>query len=586
MKRKIFVLGLSFLLAGALVLTAADQEPVEEPEIAPGVKHVPRNRTLICVGIDGLGGHFANPKSYNPYIPGYQRWGEQFVFEPLYFYSWTADEEIPWLAESYRYNEDFTELTIKIRRGVKWSDGVAFTARDVAYTLNMLRDNAPILTYSTDIKKWVKEAKVVDDLTVRVILNAPNARFMFNYLTDHADIGIWIVPEHIWRGKDPTVFTHYDPAKGWPVVTAPYRLVYAEPVQVIWDLREDWWAAKTGFQRLPKVERIIFLPTFEEAKHGMMIVANAVDVTLTMSTGTIQSVLDMNPKVSTFSGRKPPLGYMDWWPSSLYINTLEPPYDDPEIRWAISYAINRDDVVKYGLEGMGKATKVTFPEFPGLMPYIDYISDLLEKYNTGEFNPQKSAEIMRRKGYTKDAEGFWIDTAGKRFDMVLVCHEVLLKLGPPVVESLRTAGFHATFHHPVDSWHRISTGLAKTSIFGNAGSVRDPFMTLNLYHGRNVRPTGEPIYPCHRWSDPEFDRLVDEMAAIPHGDPAMFVVFRQAMEIWLRELPDIPLACFYHRNPVNHTYWTGWPTEDDPYTNDAFWHKTFFLTILRLKPTQ
>jgi len=497
-----------------------------------------------------------------------------------------ADEEIPWLAESYNYNADFTELTIKIRPGVEWSDGVPFTARDVAYTLNMLKDNAPTLRYSTDMEKWVKEAEAVDELTVRVILNLANPSFMFTYFMSHADIGIWIVPEHIWKDYDPTTFTNYDLAKGWPAVTGPYRLARATADQVVWDLREDWWAAKMGFQPLPKVERVIFLPAFDETRHTEMVINNEVDVSLCLAPGNMKKAMEENPKVSTFSGDKPPLGYKDWWPTALGFNNSEPPFDDPEIRRAISYAINRDDAVTYGLEGMGTATKVTFPEFPALIPYVDSIQDLFEKYDSGVFNLEKSAEIMTRKGYTKDSEGFWVDPDGKRFEIIITSFPVLEGICPSVVENLRTAGFDASFDLPPDFYSRMSLGTAKAFIFGHAASVRDPYMTLDLYHSRFALPTGETTFPFYRWANPEFDKIVDEMSTIAYDDPRMFTLFHDAMDIWLSEVPDIPITSFYHRNPINYTYWTGWPNVDDPYVNDANWHKTVLLIILRLQPTQ
>ena len=62
------------------------------------------------------------------------------LYEPLAFYSAFADEEIMWLAESYEYNDDFTELTIKVRPNIKWSDGVHFTAEDVTFTLNKCKE--------------------------------------------------------------------------------------------------------------------------------------------------------------------------------------------------------------------------------------------------------------------------------------------------------------------------------------------------------------------------------------------------------------------------------------------------------------
>jgi len=570
------------LIVGALVLLInAGEKPEKE-------KVVPRNRTLISVGGGGEALlQFTDYESMNPYFLGHiSAHGAQVVWEPLYMYNYMRDEEIPWLAESYEYNDDFTELTIKIRPKVEWSDGEPFTARDVAYTLNMLRDNAPDLRYSTDIKKLVKDAETIDELTVRIILNAPSPRFLFNYLTNHQDIGIWIVPEHIWGNHDPKTFSNYDMDKGWPVVTGPYILALSNENQTVWDLRDDWWAARTGFQPLPKVERLIFLPAFDETKHSQMMINNEVDVSLCLSAENIKNVLKQNKKVSTFSGNKPPFGYKDWWPTALGFNCGDPPFDDPEIRWAISYAINVDDVVTYGLQGLGTATKVTFPEFPPLVRYIDSIPDLLEKYDTNEFNLRKTEEIMKRKGYIKDKEGFWVGPDGERFTIVITTFPVLQSIAPPVVENLRDAGFDASYHMPADFYSRMSQGVAKNFIFGHAASVRDPYRTLDLYHSRFVVPTGEATFPFYRWVNKKYDRIVEEMGAIAYDDPKMFSLFRQAMEIWLKELPDKPLVSFYHRNPINHTYWTGWPNEEDPYINDANWHKTFLLILVRLQPTQ
>ena len=50
---------------------------------------------------------------------------------------------IPWLATGYEYNDDFTELTVNLREGVKWSDGEPFNAEDVVFTIQMLKDKRP-----------------------------------------------------------------------------------------------------------------------------------------------------------------------------------------------------------------------------------------------------------------------------------------------------------------------------------------------------------------------------------------------------------------------------------------------------------
>ncbi len=63
-------------------------------------------------------------------------------------------------------------------------------------------------------------------------------------------------------------------------------------------------------------------------------------------------------------------------------------------------------------------------------------------------------------------------------------------------------------------------------------------------------------------------------------------LFRQALEIWLRELPAIPLVQWYHRIPHNQTYWADWPSAENPYIHTAYWHRTFLLVLLGLKPAR
>ena len=89
-----------------------------------------------------------------------------------------------------------------------------------------------------------------------------------------------------------------------------------------------------------------------------------------------------------------------------------------------------------------------------------------------------------------------------------------------------------------------------------------------------------------RWKNERFDGLVDQMGQTAVDNPALTGLFHQAMEIWLRELPAIPLVQWFHRIPHNQTYWTGWPTAEDPYINSAYWHRTWLRVLLRLEPTQ
>ncbi len=62
-------------------------------------------------------------------------------------------------------------------------------------------------------------------------------------------------------------------------------------------------------------------------------------------------------------------------------------------------------------------------------------------------------------------------------------------------------------------------------------------------------------------------------------------LFNQAMTIYWTDMIDVPIIQWLHRIPYNQTYWTNWPTQDNPYLNGAVWHWTFPLIVLNLKST-
>jgi len=219
------------------------------------LKQVPRNKTWISVGVGGEAPQqFSDVAMHNPFLPGISRSGYQVVMEPLFYYNaYHTDTvcgpsgvdckngEMPWIGTAYKFSDDFKSVTVNLRKGVEWSDGQPFTAKDVVFTVQMLIDNAPKLGWSADMKQWVKSVSAPDDNTVQFTLTDANPRFIFSYFTFHQDVGVFIVPEHIFKGQDAQKFTNFDLAKGWPVVTGPYKMVYSDPQQKIWDRRDDWW---------------------------------------------------------------------------------------------------------------------------------------------------------------------------------------------------------------------------------------------------------------------------------------------------------------------------------------------------------
>lgn len=561
-------------------------------EVVPedAFKVVPRERTLYYQFGDS-GGAWATWGVHNPYAQGFtHQTGDILAWEPLEYYSAFANEYIPWLATGHEYNDDFTELTISIRDDAKWSDGEPFTARDVAFTINMLLGADAGVPFAINIQDWVEEATAPDDQTAVIKFKEPQPRFYFDYLTWKYDTGMIIVPEHIFKDvEDLAAFTYFDPEQGWPVTTGPFKIVSSTQTQKWMDRRDNWWAAETGFHELPEVERVVALPSISETQNAQLSIQNVIDIGQDLPAGVILSIMEQNPKVISHTPN-PPYGYMDHWAVNMGFNIQEPPFDNPEIRWAISYAIDRDIVVEAGWEGASYTSELFLPDYPGLRPFLDDVQDLLEEYPTNEYNLEKSAALMEKNGYVKDSEGFW-SKDGERFSFDLVTWPVLNPPGPVIAELLRQGGFDVTHGSPADVTEIIGTGRPNTAyLVGHWGSVGgDPLLSMEAYNGAKLVPTGEwaDFYSgLWRYSNPEYDKILEEMGTVAPGDPRVMELWHDGMAIWLKDLPSLPMFQWIHRWPMNTTYWEGWPTEANAYVNGSPAQKTFPLIVMNLKATQ
>jgi peptide/nickel transport system substrate-binding protein len=313
----------------------------------------------------------------------------------------------------------------------------------------------------------------------------------------------------------------------------------------------------------------------DEADHGRVSVQNA------------QVVLANNPNVTTHSGREIPYGYVDWWPMSLFVNTTKPPFDDPDIRWALSYFIDRQQLIDVALNGVGVPSALPMPPYPGLQPYVDGISDLLEQYPTNEFNPEKGAALLTQKGWTKNTDGIWEDANGNKLEMTILSFSFLQTIPPVVAQQLKNQGVDATFAMPPDNFDQFFQGTYTAAIWGHGGSVKDPYETLRLYQSASESVPGVNAGNYAHWTNAEYDGIVDQVYATPMDDQAkLSELYRQAMEIWLPNLPDIQLVQNIHNILMNTTYWTGWPSNENSYVNEHSYALTWPLVIMNLQPAQ
>lgn len=583
------------LSAAALAACAPDAAPAEETvaergeealAIAEGIAEIPRNRTFIAVR-GGSQGKFVEWDQWNPFVPvANHQLGSNLIYEPLAFYSAFADEEHMWLAESYAFNDDYTELTINVRPGIQWSDGTEFTAEDVTFTLNACKEYGAQIRWGTNVAQVMNEAVTVDALTTQVKLDVPAPRF-FWLLTYHFDIGVYMLPKHIFEDQDVSSYTHFDLENGLPVTTSPWRVVHASPQQKILDRADDWWGVAAGIAPLPEVGRFILLPDQGEQQLVQSVIKNDVDFTTGIQPSSWPTVLNGNDKATSWTGSESPYGYVDWWPHSLYVNNEAAPWSDKDVRWALSYYIDRDAIVDVAWSGAAEVTPLPMPNYPPLQPYFDAVASLLEEYNTLEYNPEKGDALLLAKGWTKNGDGMWLDENGVQVKLDIVSFFDFTSVGPVVVEFLKRGGIESSYSEPPDFFDNFSTGNYTGCLFGHGGSCREPQETLALYQSSSTAIPGGHAVNFSRWHNDEFDRIADEAYVTPPDDTeALIDIWIRAMEIWLPELPDIQLTHGFHRLPWTEEYWTNMPDENNPYTNSAQWHLTFPLVLHNIKSSQ
>ncbi len=616
-----------------VVVTATPVPVVKEK--APEVLGLPRDKMLIAAQLTGRVGI---PDDFNEWV-GWKwrdRGMQQLMNEPLWSIDFASGQIINGLADGDPvYNQDFTQVTIPLRKGVAWSDGKPFTAADVIFTVETLMKYEGFNAHSFFVEN-VARVSAPDDYTVVFELKQPNSRFHTTFLDRWGST--WIMPKHIFeKVEDPVKFT-FNP----PVGTGPYKLHSYDPsgYWTIWEKRDDWDKSPTGILfGEPQPQYIVFQAFANEGAKILAQLTHQLDA-VDLSAEGLKAALAQGKTNRAYQPSFPWVVNNDPCLTGLTFNTAKAPYDNPEVRWALLLAI---DIVEYEGQAVDGTATLSPVHIPSLGPYPDYyikpMQDWLKEFTldlgNGEtfkpydpeaparlaeyarsrgyvvsddpafiaqafglgwykYAPDVAEQLLLKNGFSRNADGRWLLPDGTPWKIEVISRSDMshleFKNASAAVQQWKKFGIDAV-HVPSDNVSAL-TQSGDFDVAGNWpaqepwGAGADLYRVLDFYNSAYVKPVGTTTNGhTSRWSSPEMDGIIKRLRETdPTNTEQVIAIGIEGLKTLVQHMPGIPTFGYIGFVSWDEYYWTNWPGAENPYTQPyTHWGPFKYMTPF-LKP--
>jgi peptide/nickel transport system substrate-binding protein len=503
-------------------------------------------------------------ESHNPFLgdSSASKYGyAKVIFEPLALVNPTGDlGTTPWLAESVEWNDDYTQLTVVPRSGVKWSDGTPFTGEDIVFTFDMYLNGK--LSDTSGLKY---EGATVDGDTIT--LSFADSKYTAQSRVLHTPI----VPKHIWENiADPNT----DPltGEGLAVGTGPYVLDNWSTESVTLTANEDYWGGELA------VPELHYVSYGDNAALTTALVSGDADWAQAFIPQIQNSYLAADENnhflVSPTAGA-----------GTLFMNLQTKPFNNPALREALAWTIDREAYVEIAREGASEAVwNVT-----GLGTLLE--GEILPEYKDENYavDVDKAKQILTDAGYTWKDDAL-IDPDGEAVsfsisvpagwsdwntEQALIAEELDEALGIEVkVDQPDWGGWDAARQE--GTFQAIIHWLEDTgNAYGLYTSTMDPKWIVD----------DKAQFNFGRFNDPAVTAALNTYANASSDDErqAASAVLQKA---FAENVPAIPLGAHPLLGEYNTRNYVGFPTESDQYASADPTQPGIVQILAKLKPAK
>ncbi len=566
--------------------TDAPEAPVEESE-APAESsdpnELPRNETLYFAGQQWgtvnswnvIGTNQNNAMAIAGGASGYRT----LMFETLYMYNFMDGSMTGLLADGdYVWNEEMTEITVKIKAAAKWSDGTPVTAHDVKRTFDIGVEIGN--GTGTGNKAYISEIVAVDDATVviKAMLTedgkAVNPLKLVDFLSGTPIAqAAWIDKVYERCGGDATAILN-DPGED-VVWSGPYTKYYADDQKVVLIRDDNYWGQdESMWGKLPVPKYIAHAMYADNAAGEVALKAGEVDV-CQQFIGNVQNLwLEDGLPISTYY-EEAPYGVCLTMPTAWYNMNIPVLAENPALRKAIAMAVDYDTIIANAMTNQSPS----FADVPrSLMNPTDGEQALYNHDEVADLqwagNDIEGANALLDEAGIVDSDGDgWREWNGEKISLNACCPngwsdwqasmEVVAAAGEKIGVEITTnypeySVYQTVFTNPNQTEYQIFMWSPE------AASPSNPWQRVNQFLG------SEYVGVENNWSgnwgqyiNEEADALIKKIPGTTDPEE-LKALYTQLTIIYLTEVPSFSLMyrpSVFHA--VNESVWTNFPSGDD-----------------------